>query len=234
MAPSTYLTLWNSLTAMWNNFSELMCFLMVSVEKTMSGWNIHSKKLRGATGCTITSLLAYGFVNIVAGIATGLMSPSHFCDWINRLFERHQIGVLLFLSAPLLCSSAAAADVSKWAGHCGSSKSLRGSREGQALYKDERQLKTHWDNAALKRLAYPPIVRTMRQTHTFVVEAFIGGLYCVHPDKGTGGRARTHKQTKAACGWQVIIDSIETHSHIYTHLQYKSPEEISQRYSAKI
>lgn len=57
-----------------------MCFLKISVKRTMSGWNIHSKKLRGAARYMITFLVVYSFVNIFACIATGLMSPSHFFD----------------------------------------------------------------------------------------------------------------------------------------------------------
>lgn len=70
------------------------------------------------------------------------------------------------LSASILLPSSSAflVDAAKRAGRRGSSKSLRRSREGQALYKDEGQLKTHRDVVALKRLAYPSSVCPSTQT----------------------------------------------------------------------
>lgn len=66
-------------------------------------------------------------------------------------------------------------------GHCSSSKSLRRSREGQVLYKDEGQLKTHRDNVALKRLAYPS------STHTHETGSN------AHADQSTSGMKKTKK-----------------------------------------
>ena len=147
---------------------------------------------------------------------------------------------LLSASILLLSSSAFLVDAAKRAGRCGSSKSLRRSREGQALYKDEGQLKTHRDVVALKRLAYPSSVRASTQTRG-AEEAFYrrGEKQRAHKHWWTDDArhrqmwkqkirlrltAALHKPKEQCVNHMVHVffNRGYTHTHTHTHTRYLS------------